>query len=290
MPDCGHDLIFGAGLDSPVHSARTVLELAETADRAGVDLVAFADHPYHPGYLDTWTLMSYVAARTSTVRLAASVHPVPLRTPAVLARAAATLDILSGGRVDLGLGTGHFWDAIEAMGGPRRAPGEAVVALEEAIQVIRALWEVDTPGPAHVAGEHYRLMGAHRGPRPLHEAGIWVGAYKPRMLRLTGRLADGWWPSLPALAEHGAITLAEGNTVVDQAAADAGRSPGEIRRLLNLGDPLPPERMAAFALEDGVSAFTVDVADRYSVERLAGETAPAVRELVVTERRRSSSS
>ena len=289
MPDYGHDLIFGAGLDSRVETAAGVVAMAETADRVGLDLLAFADHPYHPGFLDTWTLLSYVAARTTTVRLAASVHPVPLRDPAVLARAAASLDILSGGRVELGLGTGHFWDAIEAMGGPRRSPGAAVTALDEAIQVIRALWD-DRGGLAHVQGEHYRLAGAHRGPRPVHDAGIWVGAYKPRMLRLTGRLADGWWPSLPALAEHGSITVADGNAVVDQAARAAGRSPGEIRRLLNLGDPLPAEQIAEFTLEDGVSVFTVDVTDRYSIERLARETAPAVRELVAAERGRRSAS
>lgn len=283
MPDYGHDLIFGAGLDSGVGTAAGVVAMAETADDAGLDLVAFADHPYHPGFLDTWTLLSYVAARTTTVRLAASVHPVPLRAPAVLARAAASLDILSGGRIELGLGTGHFWDAIAAMGGPYRSPGAAVTALDEAIQVIRALWD-DRSSQAQVRGEHYHLAGAHRGPRPAHDAGIWVGAYKPRMLRLTGRLADGWWPSLPALAEHGSISVANGNALIDQAAADAGRSPGQIRRLLNLGDPLPAEQIAELALEYGVSVFTVDVTDRYSIERLARETAPAVRELVAAAR------
>lgn len=286
MPDYGHDVIVGAGLDSSTDSAATVVGLAEIADRAGLDLVAFADHPYNPGLLDTWTLLSYLAARTTRVRLAASVHPVPLRAPAVLARAAASLDILSGGRVELGLGTGHFQDAIAAMGAPRRSPREAVDALEDAIRVIRALW-TDRSGRAHVHGRHYHLTGAHPGPPPVHDAGIWVGAYKPRMLRLTGRLADGWWPSLPALAEHGSITLAQGNTVVDQAATDAGRSPADVRRLLNLGAPLPAEQMAELAVEDGVSVFTVDVSDRYSVERLALETAPAVRELVAAERRRT---
>lgn len=287
MADYGHDLVFGVGLDSRVGAVDAVLDLAETADRAGVELVAFADHPYHPGYLDTWTLMSYVAARTTRVRVAASVHPVPLRTPAVLARAAAGLDLLSGGRVDLGLGTGHFWDAIEAMGGPRRSPAEAVTALTEAIQVIRAIWDTRAPGRAHVAGEHYRLAGAQRGPRPVHDAEIWIGAYKPRMLHLTGRLADGWWPSLPALGEHGGITLAEGNAAVDRAATEAGRSPGAVRRLLNLGALLPVEQIAALALEDGVSVFTVDVTDRYALAHWAREIAPAVRELVAAERRRT---
>lgn len=139
----------------------------------------------------------------------------PLRPPAVLARAAASLDILSGGRVELGLGAGGFFDAIESMGGPRRTPKEATDALAEAIAVIRALW---TPGRAvNLAGEHYRLRGAQPGPPPPHPIGIWVGAYKPRMLRLTGRLADGWFPSSPYAPP---AALAEMTRILDGAAID----------------------------------------------------------------------
>ena len=85
------------------------------SEQAGLDLVTFQDHPYQPAFLDTWTLLSYVAARTSRVRLAPNVTNLPLRPPAVLARCVASLDLLSGGRVELGLGAGAFWDAIEAM-------------------------------------------------------------------------------------------------------------------------------------------------------------------------------
>src|SRR5690606_31483403 len=142
-------------------------------------------------FLDTWTLMSYVAASTERVRISADVHNLPLRPPAVLARAAASLDRLSGGRVELGLGSGAFWDGIEAMGGRRLSPGQGVDALSEAIDVIRGLWDTSTRERVVVDGTNYRLDGAKRGPAPAHDIGIWVGAYKPRMLRLTGRKADG---------------------------------------------------------------------------------------------------
>src|SRR5690606_32092154 len=133
--------------------------------------------------------------RTGRVRIFPSVANLPLRPPAVLARAAASLDLLSGGRVELGLGAGTFWDAIAAMGGPRRAPRDAVDALAEAIEVIRALW---TPGRGvRFDGAHYRLAGAKPGPVPAHRIGIWLGALKPRMLRLTGRTADGLVVSSP---------------------------------------------------------------------------------------------
>ena len=135
-----------------------------------------------------------VAARTTSIRVAPNVANLPLRPPVVLARSAATLDLLSGGRVELGLGAGAFWDAIVAAGGPRRTPGESVEALEEAIEVIRGVWSGS--GSVAFEGQHYRVKGLHAGPAPAHPIGIWIGAYKPRMLRLIGRLADGWLPSM----------------------------------------------------------------------------------------------
>ncbi len=199
--------------------------LAQLSEQLGLDLVTFQDHPYQPRFLDTWTLLSYVAASTVQIGLAPNVLNLPLRPPAVVARAAASLDLLSGGRVDLGLGAGAFGDAVAAMGGPRRTPGEAVEALEEAITVLRQLWDTDTRGGARLAGKHYVLEGAKRGPAPAHPIGIWVGAYKPRMLRLTGRVADGWLPSSGYL---GPDALAEANLIIDEAAAE--RRPGARRR------------------------------------------------------------
>ncbi|MEU0486156.1 LLM class flavin-dependent oxidoreductase [Streptosporangium sp. NPDC006013] len=282
MPDYGHDLLFAANIIPSSRDADMVVRLAQAAERAGADLVTFQDHPYQPAFLDTWTLLAYVAAATTSVRLAGNVHPLPLRPPAMLARSAAGLDLLSGGRFELALGAGAFWDGIEAMGGPRRAPGDAVTALEQGIQIIRALWDVDASGDVHVDGRHHRVRGARRGPRPAHDIGIWLGAYGPRMLRLTGRAADGWLPSLPRLETP--ARLAEGNAVIDEAAAAAGRSPGQIRRLLNLGDELPAERIADLALTHGVSVFTLMVHDPSQIQRFVGEVAPAVRELVAKER------
>ncbi len=175
------------------------VEQIVAADRAGLDLVGIQDHPYQRRFLDTWTLLSYVAARTERITLLPDVINLPLRQPAVLAKAAASLDVLSGGRVELGLGAGAFWEGVEAMGGPRRSPGESVEALEEAMRIIRAF--LDMEPSVRLDGEHYRAAGARPGPAPLHRVGLWVGAYGPRMLRLTGRLADGWLPSLGNLPE-----------------------------------------------------------------------------------------
>jgi alkanesulfonate monooxygenase SsuD/methylene tetrahydromethanopterin reductase-like flavin-dependent oxidoreductase (luciferase family) len=283
MPDYGHDLMFGANV---IPSSRDVAEtvgLAQLADRAGLDLITFQDHPYQPAFLDTWTLLSYVAARTRTARLAGNVHSLPLRHPAVLARSAASLDLLSGGRFELGLGAGAFWDAIEAMGGPRRTPGEAVTALAEAIEIIRETWDTDTRGGVRVRGEHYHVNGAKRGPRPAHDISIWLGAYGPRMLRLTGRAADGW---LPSLGNMPAEKLAAANATIDEAAERAGRKPHDVRRLLNIGVDVPTGRLVDLAVSHGFSAFLVMTDDPAEVQRLAEEVAPAVRELVGKERAR----
>lgn len=295
MPDYGQELRFGSFLTPTNANAHDVVAAAVAGERAGLDLVTFQDHPYQPRFLDTWTLISYVAARTSTVRLAGNVLNLPLRPPAVLARSVASLDLLSGGRIELGLGAGAFWDAIEAMGGPRRSPGAAVDALSEAIDVVRGVWDVDSTGVLRLPGEHYQVAGAKRGPAPAHPVEIWLGAYQPRMLRLTARKADGWLPSIDRMSMP---ESARANKVIDEAAAEAGRDPREIRRLANVPGRFGPasekllsgpveqwvEQLTVLALEYGFSTFVLAGDDVSAYERIGQEVAPAVREAVAAAR------
>jgi alkanesulfonate monooxygenase SsuD/methylene tetrahydromethanopterin reductase-like flavin-dependent oxidoreductase (luciferase family) len=284
MTDYGHDLQFGIFPTPDADAAELVLEMSEAADVAGLDLVTIQDHPYQAKHLDAWTLLSVIAARTTSIRVAPNVLNLPLRPPVVLARSAATLDLLSGGRVELGLGTGAFWDAIVAAGGPRRTPGESIEALEEAIAIIRGVWS--GTGSVTVEGEHHRVKGLHAGPAPAHPIGIWIGGYKPRMLRLTGRLADGWLPS-QGYAEPSALRAM--NETIDGAALKAGRDPAAIRRLYNVSRKASPELLAELALEEGMSGFITPVSSVADVERWAQEVAPATRELVDAERERRAS-
>ncbi|GAA5212090.1 LLM class flavin-dependent oxidoreductase [Microbacterium kyungheense] len=284
--DYGHALEFGAFITPSAAAPDAPVLLSQVAEASGLDVVTFQDHPYQPAFLDTWTLMSFVAARTDTIRIAPNVLNVPLRPPAVVARSAASLDLLSGGRFELGLGAGGFWDAIEAMGGGRLTPGEAVTALGEAIDVIRALWRTDERGGVFTDGRFHRVHGAKRGPRPAHEVPIHIGAYKPRMLALTGRKGDGWLPSLGYLKPG---DLDRGNTAIDEAATGAGRDPREIRRLLNIGqlaaDPAEfAERLAQLALEDGIGTFILAADDPNLLQLYGEEVAPRVRELVAQAR------
>jgi alkanesulfonate monooxygenase SsuD/methylene tetrahydromethanopterin reductase-like flavin-dependent oxidoreductase (luciferase family) len=283
MADYGHQLLFGSFIGPHAAQADAVVALAETSERAGLDVVTFQDHPYQPGFLDAWTLLSYVAARTERIHLSANVLNLPLRPPAVLAQAAASLDILSGGRFELGLGAGAFWDAIEAMGGRRLSPGQAVDALEEAIGVIRAMWAADERGGIFTDGTYYPVRGAKRGPAPAHDIAIWLGALKPRMLDLIGRVGDGWLPSLPYLESKDALRL--GNERIDAAAAKAGRDPREIRRMANItGAEADPETLAGLTRDYGVSAFILMTDDEQEIVRFGTEVAPATRELVAAGR------
>ena len=195
MPDYGHDLMFGAMLEP--ERAVDAVALAVLAEQAGLDAVSLADHPYWPERLDTFALLAFIAARTDRVRVFPNLANLPLRPPAMLARTAATLDVLSDGRFELGIGSGaqQMWEAIVAEGGPLRDAAESIDALDEAVQVIRALW---VAGPeVSFTGRHYRIVGAKPGPAPAHDMNIWLGAYQPRMLGLVGRVADGWIPSSP---------------------------------------------------------------------------------------------
>jgi alkanesulfonate monooxygenase SsuD/methylene tetrahydromethanopterin reductase-like flavin-dependent oxidoreductase (luciferase family) len=262
---------------------RTVAQ-ALAADETGLDLVAVQDHPYQRRFFDTWTYLAYVAGRTRRVRLVPDVLNLPLRLPSVIAKSAASLDVLSGGRVELGIGAGSFWEAIEAMGGPRWTPKESVDALEEAIAIIRGFWSGERS--VTVEGEHYRVKGAKPGPAPAHPIGLWIGAYRPRMLSITGRLGDGWLPSvgggylpperIPAMHAR-----------IDESARRAGRDPGDIRRIANLmaleGEPRDWPDQLARAAELGFETLLVALPDEGAVDyvrRLGEEVAPQVREAV----------
>nr|WP_156000000.1 LLM class flavin-dependent oxidoreductase [Streptomonospora sp. PA3] len=282
---------FGAFPAPDAAALDETLAIARAAERGGLDLIGIQDHPYQRRHLDTWTLMATILARTERVTVFPDVANLPLRPPAVMAKAAASLDVVSGGRFELGLGAGAFWQAVSAMGGPSRTPPEAAGALEEAVEVVRLMWS--DRSSVRFDGRHYRLAGVKPGPRPVHDMGIWLGVGGPRLLAAVGRLADGWIPSntyfppekLPAMSER-----------IDAAARDAGRDPARIRRLYNVmgtvdgsGDaPLqgPPrawvEELSRLAVEVGMDTFVFAPEDGSlaQVERFAAEIAPAVREEV----------
>ena len=264
------------------------------AERTGLDIVGIQDHPYQQRFLDTFALIADLLARTTSIRFFPDVANLPMRGPTMIAKAAASLDVMSGGRFELGIGAGSFWDAVAGMGGPRRTMREAVEALEEAIPIIRSALDV---GPEkrviRGAGPIYPVPGYPAGPPPAHRVEIWIGAYRPRGLRLIGRLADGWVPSYGHMNPD-AFWVA--SATIDDAARAAGRDPAAIRRIYNFGgeitetrrggDPLVGpvdqwiETLTDWAIDLGVDTFVFWSSDSAttSIERFAAEIAPAVRE------------
>ena len=302
MTDYGHDLILGTFITPQNQRPQDVVGLARLTERAGLDLVTFMDHPYNPGFLDTWTLMSYVAAQTERVHLSGYVLNLPSRHPAYLAKAAASLDLLSGGRLELGLGPGdyHVAPEIEAMGGPRRTRPESIRALSEAIEIIRGIWDTSAPDRVHLDGEHYRIPGALRGPEPAHPISLWVPAEGPVARRLVGRKADGWITGAAWMTDV-ERELAEGNRMVDEAAAEAGRDPRQIRRIFDFHGTFGRagrgmvhgqsedwvQQLVPLVIERGISVLILIGNDPHAIERWGTEVGPALRESVARERRRS---
>jgi alkanesulfonate monooxygenase SsuD/methylene tetrahydromethanopterin reductase-like flavin-dependent oxidoreductase (luciferase family) len=287
----------GIALVPYTDSLDRIRELVQVADDAGLALVGIQDHPYQARFLDTWALIATLLAQTRRISFFTDVANLPLRPPAVMAKAAASLDVLSGGRFELGLGAGAIAHQVASFGGPRRTPAESVDALEEAIEVIRLMWSGERI--VSFEGRHYNLDDAHPGPPPAHQIGIWLGAFKPRMQRLTGTKADGWVPSFGVLS---AEELRAGNERISEAAAAAGRDPRDVRRIINLqgvigesrtpppgplpvgylaGEPLagPPawwaERLRGFVADgfDTLVFWPVDPSP-HQVELFAGEVVP----------------
>ena len=286
--DYGHDMAFGTFLTAAVGSAERVIALAQLTEQVGLDLVTVNDHPHAPQLYEAWTMLSVIATRTQTVKVTANVTSLPLRHPVVLARTVSTLDLLTGGRVELALGAGSSLAAVAANSGPRMTVGESIVALEEAMAIIRAVW---TPQEdIQLSGKHYTMMGAQGGPSPAHDVEIWLGAFKPRMLALTGRLADGWLPTSAAAMPRQLTAM---NRIIDDSAVEVGRDPSSVRRLYNVRGRFDQrgggflqgpesqwiEQLTELTLTEGMSTYILVSEDPDDIRRFA-DVAEGVREAV----------
>ncbi len=231
MPDYGHELEFGYFLNPDAKNPEGALDTARFVDELGYDLIGIQDHPYLETHLDAYSLLAMVLAVTERVRVFPDVTNMQMRQAALVAKAAASMDQLSGGRFELGLGGGApaYADKAVAMGASPMSPGDTVDALEETIAVCRALWSGKPD--ARVTGVFHQLTGIQGGPKPAHDMDIWVGASGPRMLRLIGQAADGW--VIPLMQYMPPGTAAEKSLIIDESARANGRDPADIRRLYN---------------------------------------------------------
>ena len=302
MTDYGHDPVFGVSIDPAVSGLEGAFALARQADRLGLDLLAVQDHAYQPSHLDTWTLLTSLSAATERITVMTDVADLQLRPPALLAKAASTLSILSGGRVQLGVGGGPFPDAIAGMGMPRREPAAMVAYSDAAVGILRAALR---GGRVEQGNDEHRVSYA-AGPVAAEPPQVWLGAQKPRMLRLAGRKADGWISPLNIYVPPAEVPAAQ--RTIDAAARAAGRNPSEIRRISNVigtiaatgTSPLHDPRRGLVADIAGWTRFLIDAVltlgfDTFvfwptgdapqQVEVFATEVASAVRASVARERR-----
>ncbi|HEV3474948.1 MAG TPA: LLM class flavin-dependent oxidoreductase [Actinomycetota bacterium] len=283
--------MFGLNVDPSIGdpAARAI-----RAEDLGFDFVSVNDHLHGDwARYETWTMLAWMAANTSRIRVASRVLAVPYRHPAVVAKMAETLDRLSGGRLILGLGGGYSDEEFAAFGLGTHSPRDKIDGLEEAIHIARGLW---SERDFTFQGRLYRTERARLEPKPDREIPIWVGTYGNRALALTGRLADGWIPTyelapperIPEMRER-ILTAAEG----------ADRDPSDITAVYNLdvrvdgGSDAPDwvvagspeaitERLLGF-MKLGFSAFNLaphGPGVEEQANRLAKEVLPAVRSAV----------
>jgi alkanesulfonate monooxygenase SsuD/methylene tetrahydromethanopterin reductase-like flavin-dependent oxidoreductase (luciferase family) len=229
------DLIFGIGVPASAAPGDDPVGLAEEAERLGIDFVSVADHPCGPGpSYETTALLTWIAARTTRIKVASRVLAVPFRRPAMVAKLAASLDLLSGGRLILGLGAGYSDEEITALGGPVLSAAEKINGLAEAIQVIRGAW---TNSGYTQDGRHHSVRDLEMEPKPAGPIPVWLGTFGPRALAVTGRLADGWIPSLGYMPVEEIPAM---RRRIDAAAEAAGRRPDDVRGILNMSIRIDP--------------------------------------------------
>jgi alkanesulfonate monooxygenase SsuD/methylene tetrahydromethanopterin reductase-like flavin-dependent oxidoreductase (luciferase family) len=281
---------FGLNADPSTGGLAIAERITAIADTNGLELVGIQDHPYNPDFVDTFSLITWLAAKTQSVHFFPNVANLPLRPPAMLARQAATIGVLSGGRFELGLGAGAFTGGITGMGGPARSAGQAREALSEAIDIIRATWAGE---PFTYHGSYYQAPAVRPARTPAHDIGLWLGVAGPRAVRLVGAKADGWSVSAPYVPP---ARLPELNEIITDAAREAGRDPGAITRLYNVmglitsqnrddfNGPISRwvETLTALHTESGMNAFVFwPSGDRERQSRVfAEEVVPAVRAAV----------
>ncbi|WP_067573331.1 LLM class flavin-dependent oxidoreductase [Nocardia acidivorans] len=221
---------FGISIPPTAAALEDVLDMTTAAEQEGLDLVGIQDHPYAPEFGDTFAVLGACLGVTSRISVYPGVANMPLRRPSMLAKQAATFDLLSGGRFELGVGAGAFEDGILAMGGPDLKGRAALCALEEGIEIIRATWR---PGRlVSVQGDQYTVQGIAGGPAPAHNVRIWIGAMGPRALDLIGRVGDGWVAPLPNWLPWEKWRGAQDR--IDAAARAEGRDPSAITRMAAL--------------------------------------------------------
>jgi F420-dependent oxidoreductase-like protein len=266
----------------------TLVQRWKLYEELGFDSVWDCDHyvqpeqPHGP-YFEGWTLLAGLAAVTSRIRIGVLVSCNTFRHPALLAKEAVTVDHISNGRLELGVGAGWYEPEHTMFGIELPPPGERVARFEEAVVVIDQLLRHDV---ATFAGRHYRLRDAQFRPGPIQKPRppLTIGAHGPRMLKLCARYGDVW-NSFGTVAE-----ISARNQILDEFCAKVGRDPVALARSLYVYAETPTtnpwDSIGAFEdtvgryREVGINEFIFDqprLDDLHILERVAADVIPALR-------------
>jgi len=304
-----NSLLVGVGISDRAAPGDDPVADAVSAEALGCDFVSAFDHPVadattaealgygvvHAGHpirtyptYETQTLLTWIAARTTRIRLVPRVLAVPFRRPVLVAKAAESLQRLSDGRLILGLGAGYRDDEIRAAGAPAQTARARLDGLEDAIAITRAAWArpaVRYHGPVYSADD------LDLEPKPATPIPIWLGAQGPRGLALTGRLADGW---IPFLRFAGPDRIPAMLDQVRAASVAAGRPADAVRAIYSVPVRLDPRARSTAGLITGSASDIVGqlhaltelgftgfdlMPGRDQLRAVAEDVVPALREL-----------
>ena len=277
---------FSLANNMGIADAQVVIDLARRAEALGFDSVWVHDHVFNAEriaerlgdrpYYDPLTILTYVAAVTERIRLGTSVLVLPYHNPLRLAKEAATLDVLSGGRLIMGVGVGSIPAESEALGSPYAERG---AITDEAIAIMKELWTAETPS---FAGRYHSFSGMKFSPKPVQRPHIpiWIGGSSRAAVRRAVRVGDGWQPLRLSVDE-----LSEGLTYLRAQAAVAGRDPDSIAIAIsvNFAHPYAMIERARRLADLGVSHIHINANSgdpntlNRALEVTAREVLPALR-------------
>jgi len=266
----------------------TLVERWQLFDALGFDSAWDCDHFVQPSrptgpYFEAWTLLAGLAAMTQRLRVGVLVSSNTFRHPALLAKEAVTVDHVSNGRLEVGLGAGWYEPEHRMYGLDFPGPGELTARFREAVEVVDRLLRSEV---VSFAGEHYRLDDATFRPRPIQRPRppLTLGAHRPRMLRVVAEYADRW-NSFGTADEMRAR-----NAVLDEHCARIGRDPATITRSLYGWASMMPsdpfasvagfEEMVGVYREAGIDEFLIDLPPTSQspvLEKIVGDVLPKLR-------------
>jgi alkanesulfonate monooxygenase SsuD/methylene tetrahydromethanopterin reductase-like flavin-dependent oxidoreductase (luciferase family) len=232
---CSGRPLIGLNISTSTNQDVDPAAAAVDAERLGFDFVSMSDHPGAEGTFETWTLLTWVAAHTSSIKIAPRVLGIPFRNPALLAKMAESLQRLSEGRLILGLGAGGNDAELRSFGASDLSPGQRVQAMGEAVRIMRSAW---SSASTSFEGNHHTSVGLAMDPKPEKPIPIWLGTFGPKAIAITGELADGWIPTLGYATEDALRAM---RLDLCTSAARAGRDANAVASILNVQVCIAPK-------------------------------------------------